>query len=110
MNRILLLAVLLAGCANAPVPTGPDSYMLSAKSLALGASVGDAKANAFRDANDFCAKQGKSLVIQSGQDHPGGFGRPPEAEVNFMCLDKGDRDLRRPNLTPTPNAVIEVKK
>lgn len=106
----ITVVVLLAGCASGPVPTGPDSYMLSAKSYALGASVGDAKANAFREANAFCGQQGKSFMVQGGTDRPGFPGRFPEAEVHFMCLSKGDRDLQRPNLQPTPNTVVEIKK
>lgn len=108
--RLLGLSLLLCGCASGPVPTGPDSYMVSAKSYALGASIGDAKANAYREANDFCAKQGKSFMVQGGQDRGSGFGRPPESEVRFMCLDRGDKDLKRPDIRQTPNTVVEVQK
>lgn len=111
MRLILVCLPILAACAaSGPVPTGPDSYMLSAKSYALGASIGDAKANAYREANEFCAKQGKSFMVQGGQDRGGSPGRFPEAEVRFMCLDKGDRDLKRPDMRPAPNTIVEVQK
>lgn len=104
------IVLLLTGCASGPVPTGPSSYMLSAKTLVLGGGVGDAKMNAFREAADFCAKQGKAFIPSSGSDRPGGFGRPPEAEVHFLCLDKSDPRYVDASLRKEADVKVEVKK
>ena len=34
----------------------------------------------------------------------------PKAEVQFMCLDEGDRELVRPSLDQQANSILEVRK
>ena len=108
--RLWILPLLLAGCASGPTPTGPDSYMVSAKSYGLGGGVGDAKSKALREASDYCTSKGKVFMVNSGSDRSGGYGRFPEAEVHFLCLDKGDPALRRPDLRPAADTTIEIRK
>lgn len=63
---------------------------------------GTLKAEAFQEANAYCAGQGKTLQVVSTQEAqpPFVFGNYPKAEVQFMCLADGDIESGRPKLIP----------
>jgi hypothetical protein len=73
---------------------------------------GTLKAEAFREANDFCANQGKMLQVVNTTEAkpPYVLGNFPKAEVQFMCLKRGDPELSRPKLEPGADSVIEIRK
>ena len=78
----------LAGCSSGgPVKTGPDSYYLTKKSAGCGFTGGEgSKASLMREADAFCAKQGKQAIIDKAQAHNGiPFARCASAEVTFSC-------------------------
>jgi len=93
MGKVILLTAsvaLLTACASGgPVPTGPDSYYLTKKSPGCGFSGGEgSKAELMREANDFCAKQGKSMSILDAVAHNGvPFARCASAELRFRCTN-----------------------
>lgn len=103
----------LAGCASNTgiIPIGTDTYMVSRQAATGFSGSGSLKAEAFQEANAYCAGQGKSLQVVSTQEAqpPFVFGNYPKAEVQFMCLRAGDAELARPKLKPNANVSIEVK-
>ena len=116
MKKLLavLLCLGLVGCATVSgvVPMGKDTYMLSRQAGTGFAGMGNLKADAFRDANEFCIKQGKQLQVVSTHEPPPPYvlGNFPRVEVQFMCLNAGDSELSRPRLKKEPDTVIEVVK
>jgi hypothetical protein len=73
---------------------------------------GTLKAEAFREANDYCASQGKLLQVVNTTEArpPYVLGNFPKAEVQFMCLKRGDPELSRPKLENGADSVIEIRK
>lgn len=90
---ILALSVCaLAACSSGgPVKTGPDTYYLTKKSAGCGFSGGEgSKAALLREANDFCAKQGKEIqTLEADAKNGVPFVRCASAEVQFRCVPAG---------------------
>ena len=109
-----LLALLLAGCAShsGVVPIGPDTYMVSRQAATGFSGSGTLKAEAFREANEFCLSQQKKLQVVSTTEAqpPYILANFPKAEVQFMCLDANDPELSRPKLKKEADSVIEIRK
>jgi hypothetical protein len=109
-----VLFAFFAGCAahSGVVPIGQDTYMVSRQAATGFSGTGTLKAEAFREANDFCAGQGKAFQVVSTSESqpPYLLGNFPRAEVQFMCLVRGDAELARPRLKPVPDTVIEMRK
>lgn len=112
----LSAALLLAGCANSgPVPIGPDTYMMAntgAWSWSSGAAL---QGDLYREANAFCAASGKQIMTKDSRhnDSAMGFNAPfAHAEIQFMCLDPNDPQLRRPivQFKQAPAVVIENRQ
>lgn len=61
---------------------------------------GTLKADAVREATQFCLRDGKFLKIVRMQEAepPYILGNFPKAEVQFRCLKEGHEDLTNPNL------------
>jgi hypothetical protein len=102
LQASIIAATMLYGCASnsGVVPIGQDTYMVSRQAATSFGGSGTLKAEAFQEANQYCASQGKKLQVMSTQEAqpPYLFGNFPKAEVQFMCLDKGDVELGRPKL------------
>ena len=84
----LLLCVVLAGCATTGViPMDKDTYMIAKRSaqLGFGAPIG-AKADVYREANDFCSKQNKKVETVECKEQNSGFGRPASVSLQFRCV------------------------
>jgi hypothetical protein len=109
-----LIGVALAGCASnsGVVPIGKDTYMVSRQAATGFSGSGTLKAEAFREANEFCQLQHKVLQVVSTQEArpPYILANFPKAEVQFMCLDEKDPEVARPKLKKAPDTVIEVQK
>ncbi len=100
----------MAGCVKSGiVPTGPDSYRAHGHStlFSLDAGGANAIANAIDDANEFCAEQGRSVVVGSTRSTPMGAGAT--SVVNFQCLPTDDPGYQRPNLQPVPDTLVVVR-
>lgn len=113
MKNMILIATLISliGCASTGVvPIGPDTYMVSRQGSGGWSSVGKLKAEAFQEASAYCVSLGKQAQVVSTNDKPAGIGRLPEAEIQFMCLDKGDPELARPKLRKEPDTVVEIRR
>ena len=103
----------LIGCASSSgvVPIGPDTFLISRQAGSGFTGLGSLKADAFGEASRFCVSQNKYIrVVNTTESSPPYlFGNFPRAEVQFMCLEKGDSELTRPKLESRPDTVIEVK-
>jgi hypothetical protein len=102
-------AVCLTGCASSgPVPMGKDTFLITKQSSTGFHSAGSVKADIYREANEYCAGQGKQFQPVSDRGTDGQPGRSfANAEVTFRCLSAGDPELSRPVPRPAPDVVIE---
>ncbi|WP_435893343.1 hypothetical protein [Oceaniferula spumae] len=97
----LLLSILgcgvLASCASSSgvVPMGQDTYMVARSLKSIRGDSGRVKAEAIREANEFCLKQGKVMkIIDTNQKDMQPFRSDAQAEIQFMCLDPNDPRLK----------------
>ena len=111
---VAIIAGLLIGCASTTtgvVPMGRDTYMIAKEQGSGFPGLGTMKGEIITEAVQFCAKQGKEFQITSTKETQPPFilGNYPRSEIEFMCLNAGDKELQRPKLQPIPNTVIQVK-
>lgn len=87
----IFLTVLLAGCASTTgvIPTGTNQYMVSREDNGPSASLGNLKAATMKDANAYCATQGKTMQILRESDTPRSFGQFPQTTLHFACVAGG---------------------
>ena len=74
-------------------------------------SPGEIKVEIIKEAYAYCGLTGKTFQIVSSNERaaiPGA--RMPSAEIHFMCLNEGDKEIQRPKLTKAPDTVIELRK
>ncbi len=111
---LLTMALFLIGCATntGVVPIGKDTYMVSRQAASGFSGSGNLKSEAFREANQFCINQVKSLqVVNTSETNPPYvLGNFPKAEIQFMCLDSNDPELKRPKLRKEADTLIEIRK
>jgi hypothetical protein len=111
---LLTMCLFLIGCAanTGVVPIGQDTFMVSRQAATGFSGPGNLKAEAFREANEYCISKGKSLQVVSTTETgpPYIFGNYPKAEIQFMCLDLNDPELKRPKLRKEADTVVEERK
>jgi len=109
----LLWLILLSSCAaNSGVVTiGPDTFMVSRQAATGFSGLGNLKAEAFQEANQYCASQKKHIrVVNTSESSPPYLlGNYPRVEIQFMCLDENDSELTRPKMQKVPDTVIQIK-
>lgn len=90
MKRLTALVILAAaGCASTGiVPMDADTFMVSkrAAQVGFGPPVA-AKADVYKQANEFCATKGKKVETIDFQGTDSGFGRPASASLQFRCVE-----------------------
>ena len=83
-------ALLLVGCAtnSGVAPMGPDTYVVTRQAATGFSGSGDLKAEALREANEYCLSQKREMHVVSTAEAkpPYIFGNFPKAEVQFKCL------------------------
>jgi hypothetical protein len=103
---IAVVAIMLSGCASYTgiVPIGKDTYMVAKQQATGFPGLGNMKAELMVDASKYCSSQGKSLQLVSTNESqpPYVLGNYPRSEINFMCLNEGDPELKRPKLENNP--------
>ena len=94
---LALSAVLISGCSTSSgvVSTGPDSYMISRTQWGV-RGPGLVKAAAIKEADAYCKKHGKAIMVIKTVEVGVKFGSEPAAEVYFKCLDPNDPVLKQP--------------
>ena len=92
-----IAVVLFGGCAanSGVVALGADRFMISRQAATEFSGLGTLKADALREAEQYCAKNGKAVYVlkTTESEPPYVLGNFPRAEVEFMCLDPGDSRL-----------------
>jgi hypothetical protein len=84
----ILLAVLLSGCASTGVVSADKgAYLISKASpqVGFGPPV-EIKGEVYAEANDFCAKTGRSVETISLDQVNSGFGRRASVSLEFRCV------------------------
>ncbi len=83
--------LLVCGCASnsGVVAIGSSIYMVSRQAATGFSGKGTLKADAMKEANDFCIAQNKTMKILSTDEAepPFIFGNFPKAEVQFSCVE-----------------------
>ena len=112
-SLLIFIGLTAFGCATntGVIPTGEDSWLVSRQAGNGFVGAGTIKAEAFQEATEFCSRKGKSLQVTSVKEAEPPFinGNWYKAEISFMCLAQGDRELTRPRLQPQPDTVIEIR-
>jgi len=112
----LALLVLLAGCGRSSnlFPIGPQSYRIIVTPSTWGDNLkvnAKVQERAFREAHDFCQREGKVMVPAGSQIIPGNTAlNTPQFELTFFALDPDDPRTKQPTaLTPGPDIRIRVE-
>jgi hypothetical protein len=91
LKTVACLALLaLAGCANTGVvPMDKGTYLVAKKSpqVGFGPPIG-IKGEAYSEANDFCAKEGKVVETLKFEQTDSGFARAAAVSLEFRCIPK----------------------
>ena len=84
-----LIILLLAGCASTSevVPYGAGMYLITARSGSGTATRGELQVMAAKEANAYCAKQGKSMQVKEDAAI-GNVWTGTSSRLLFSCADK----------------------
>lgn len=91
MKKILLLALLMAGCAtnSGVIQDGKDSFIVMVSGGSGFASAGALKIGAYKEASAYCKKQDKQLeTISDKSIQAGVLANTSEVELKFRCIPK----------------------
>ena len=84
---LVLLVFLLAACSSTGVvPMDSGTYMIAKKSAQVGFGPPDGvKADVYREANEFCAKENKEVETINLEVTNSGFAKPGNVCLTFRC-------------------------
>lgn len=84
---IFVSLLFLSGCGSTGVvQMEPNKFMVSVKSPKIGfVSASEEKAEAYKEANQFCASRGKAVETVSLETRNSGAFRSASAELEFRC-------------------------
>jgi len=88
--------ILTARASNTGIiPIGHGTYMVSRQAATGFSGSGTLKAEAFQEKNAYCIGQNKLLHVVNATEAQPPFilGNYPKAEIQFMCLMAGEREL-----------------
>ncbi len=104
MLSVALVVTMLIGCASnsGVVPSGDDTYVVSRQAATGFSGLGTLKADAIREANQYCQRQFKTLHVISATEAepPFIFGNFPKADVRFRCDVSESRESNEVSGTP----------
>ena len=90
MVRMVLVATIfgLAACSSSGVvPMDAGTYLITKRSAQAGFGPPErAKADVYREANDFCEETQKGVETVELQMTNSGFGRPGSVSLQFRCI------------------------
>jgi hypothetical protein len=100
------IAAFAAGCRTAagvtePLPVGPDTYRVSARTSSGGTAP--AREAAVSAAGQQCARLSKHLLVLSSATNIGSTADQGVVDLTFRCLAAGDPELRRQNIQRAPD-------
>lgn len=70
----------------------------------------EVKAHGIKRANEYCAAQGKNMILTHTETSGARGWTPQGAEIQFQCLADNDPAYQRVQMRKVPDAVIEVEK
>lgn len=85
---IVLSAALLSACTHTSgvVPIGSDIYMISRSEKGFDTTGSRVKADALKEANEYCAAHGKTIeIVKTTEKDMVPFKSDAQAEVEFRC-------------------------
>lgn len=83
-----LLALSLLGCSSTGiVPMDKGTYLIAIKGaqVGFGPPIG-IKGDAYKEANEFCAKEGKSVETVNLEETNSGLARSAAISLQFRCI------------------------
>ncbi|MDQ5986819.1 MAG: hypothetical protein CSYNP_02552 [Syntrophus sp. SKADARSKE-3] len=86
---LVILALVLTGCANNPGIVSPekDTYQIVKRNPQFGFErAEELKKDAYREANDFCAKLNKKMETVSFEISDVGMLTPGSVSLQFRCV------------------------
>lgn len=89
-QSVILAVVALVACANTGiVPKDRGTYLIAKKSpqVGFGPPIG-IKGEAYREANEFCAKDGNGVETLKFEETNAGFARSAAVALEFRCVAK----------------------
>jgi hypothetical protein len=85
--------ILMAGCSaqTGVVPTGQTSYLVAKQATTGFPGLGNLKAEALQEANQYCVGRGSDLFVTRSIETqpPYVLGNYPRAEIEFRCASPG---------------------
>jgi len=85
--------ILMAGCSaqTGVVPTGQNSYLVAKQAATGFPGLGNLKAEALQEANQYCVGRGSDLFVTRSTETqpPYALGNYPRAEIEFRCASPG---------------------
>jgi hypothetical protein len=84
---LILLVIMMVACSSTGVvPMDSGTYMIAKRSAQVGFGPPDAvKADVYREANDFCAREQKGVETINVEVTNSGFARPGNVSLYFRC-------------------------
>jgi hypothetical protein len=85
----IVIAALLSACASTSgvVPIGGDAYLISRSEKGVNTTGGRVKADAIKEANEFCSSAEKQVkIIKTTQTDMIPFKSDAQAEIEFQCV------------------------
>lgn len=84
---LVLISFMLTACSSTGiVPMDSGTYMIAKRSAQVGfGPPNGVKADVYREANDFCAKDQKHVETINLEVTNSGFARPGNVSLNFRC-------------------------
>lgn len=109
---MVLMIAMLAGCTQASgvLKLGPDTYTTSAAAAPAAGGPSAARRIALTEANEYCAKLGKEILVSNIGSSTTNLYGAGKAEITFHCYDKGDPQLYRPEFQRAPDVIIEDRR
>lgn len=83
---IVAITVLSSCSTQGVMPLGKDTYAISTEGVSLASNPASIKSEAIKEAKDYCASQGKIVKILEADQEGGGYGKPPETDIQFRCV------------------------
>ena len=89
MFIIPILLISLVGCASSgAIRTGKDTYVITKRSMQVGMGRPVmAEAAVYREANEFCARQNKTMEVVEIDVQNSAFARPGSVSLHFRCVE-----------------------
>lgn len=104
---LLISLLVLSGCSvSSPImPVGKDTFMVSSH---VGACINCAASiTSIKAANEYCAQQGKVIVMRNSNSSTNQYGYETSNQLTFSCVSQNDSENTRLTLRKD-NGVLTI--